>query len=213
MNRQTEIVGILKYGSCNINSLINALNIISVKYEISENFDHLKKFKKIILPGVGNMKVLSKILIENLSLSISNYLKNGGMVYGICLGLQMLLDYSEESKINTLGIIKGRTEHVEKLIGKNLNVNFNKLAFEKKQFENKIINKLYEGLSKDSEFYFLHSFFCQTKDENAIVISSKIKKIEIPSLIIKNHNIIGSQFHPELSRENGLKFLKNFSKI
>jgi imidazole glycerol-phosphate synthase subunit HisH len=213
MNRQTEIVGILKYGSCNINSLVNALNIISVKYEISENIDNLKKYKKIILPGVGNMKVLTKTLIESLSLGISNYLKNGGIVYGICLGLQMLLDYSAESKVSTFGIIKGKTEPVEKLIGKNLNVNFNKLVFKKTKFENEIISKLYEGLSRDSEFYFLHSFFCQTEDENATVINSEIKKIEIPSLIIKNHNIIGSQFHPELSKEKGLKFLKNFSEI
>ena len=213
MINNSNVIGILKYGSCNVSSLVNALTMTSIKFEVSENVDDLKKYNKIILPGVGNMKVLSELRIKDLSSSLLDYLSKGGILYGICLGLQMLFDYSEESKINTFGIIKGKTSSLDKLIKKNLNVNFNKLVFDDKHLENKVLNKLMQGLSKESKFYYLHSYFCETKDQDTIVINSEINTIKIPSLILKNNNIIGSQFHPELSKNDGLRFIKNFTEL
>ena len=213
MNNRSKTIGILKYGSCNVNSLVNAINIISVKFKVSEDIHDLKKCDKIILPGVGNMKILTKSKIQNLSTNLSDYLSGGGILYGICLGLQMLFEYSDESKTETFGIIKGKTKSVERLIKKNLNVNFNKLVFENKHLDNKIIQKLYHGLSKKAEFYYLHSYFCDTEDQNSTVVNCEVNKINIPSLILKNNNVIGSQFHPELSKDDGLRFIKNFIEL
>ena len=124
-------LGIYKYGSCNINSLINALNIISANYKVSENLDELLSYKKIIFPGVGNMKNLHENEIKNISKKINKYVKNGGFVFGICLGLQLLFEFSEESNSNTVGLLKGKCISIKKDFDLNLNVKYEKLEFTK----------------------------------------------------------------------------------
>lgn len=205
-------IGIYKYRSCNIESLKNALNIIGSKYQISENFTDLNKFNKIIIPGVGNMKNIRQDEIKDLSKAVFSYCESGGLIYGICLGLQMLFDYSEESKMKTLGLLKGNTISIEEKFKIRLNVSFNKLNFEKKYYENNMINRLFENLNEDSNFYFLHSYYCDSNDLDCIIINSFVQNNLMPSMFVKK-NIIGTQFHPELSKNNGLKFLKNFSNL
>lgn len=210
--KDKNTIGIYKYRSCNIESLKNALNIIESKYQISENFADLSKFNKIIIPGVGNMKNIRQDEIKDLSKEIFSYCENGGLIYGICLGLQMLFDYSEESEMKTLGLVKGNSISVEKKFSIKLNVNFNKLNFEKKHYKNDMINSLFKDIDKNSNFYFLHSYYCDSSDQDCIIINSSVKNILMPSMFVKK-NILGTQFHPELSKNNGLKFLKNFSYL
>tara|TARA_B110000003_G_C16654500_1_gene535850 strand:+ start:13356 stop:13997 length:642 start_codon:yes stop_codon:yes gene_type:complete len=210
--KDKNTIGIYKYRSCNIESLKNALNIIESSYQVSENFNDLSKFTKIIIPGVGNMKNIHQDEIKDLSKEIFSYCQNGGLIYGICLGLQMLFDYSEESEMKTLGLLKGNTISVRKKFEINLNVNFNNLNFEKKHYENHMINSLFKDIDKDSNFYFLHSYYCDCSDQDCIIINSSVKNSLMPSMFVKK-NILGTQFHPELSKTVGIKFLKNFSNL
>ena len=203
------MIGVLKYESCNLSSLLNALSVLSVPYKISNSVSELAKLEKVILPGVGNMKSITKSSIEMLSNDLPKYINDGGKVYGICLGLQMFLEFSEESNTHTLSLIKGKTVKINKIINDKLNVNFNNLIFDNKYKQKEIINKLFKDISEDANFYFLHSYCCDIYDDDADIIYTSIQNKKIPALVIKNSNIIGTQFHPELSKKNGLKFLKN----
>ncbi len=206
-----NLVGIFEYSSCNISSLKNALNILDVKPQISKNFEDLLKCKKIIIPGVGNMKSISKEEFKKTSKSVQKFLDNGGMLFGICLGLQMLFDYSEEGKCKTLGKLKGKSIFIKKKFSIDLNVQFQKLFFDKK-INNAVINKLFEGIDPNEKFYFLHKFYCEPDDENIIKLNSAVNYLRMPSMFVKK-NIIGTQFHPELSKQAGIKFLKNFLNL
>ena len=212
MTIKNEVIGIYKYKLSNIVSLLNALDMISVKYKVSENFLDLVDCSKIILPGVGNMKIFSDPLIKKLNKDIKNYLKNGGMIYGICLGMQLLLKKNEESRSRTIGIIDGAGVQLEKKYGINLNVGFNKLLINRSIKKNLIIKKLFKSISS-LKFYHLHKFFCQIKnDKDCILINSKLNNQNLTSFFFKS-NILGTQFHPELSGKEGLIFLKNFCKL
>jgi|TARA_B110000211_G_C14040067_1_gene536367 glutamine amidotransferase len=205
------MIGIFNYAHCNVNSLCNALSILSIKCRSSRNFEDLTNCKKIIFPGVGNMKAVSVKNIENLRSKIIKYLDTGGFIYGICLGLQFFFDFSEESNQNTLGLIKGKTKKIYKNFGDELNVQFSSIINTdyKKQ---DTLNKLFKNLSYEEKFYFLHKYYCDSNDKQTIILHSKYKKRLMPSLFIKN-NIIGTQFHPELSKMPGLIFLKNFNLL
>lgn len=207
--RQDKI-GVFKYKSCNAKSLTNALDAIEANYLVSENFDKISKLKKIILPGVGNMKNLKDSgTIEQYKSSIAKYLEDGGIIYGICLGLQILFEFSEEANCKTLNILKGSTKSIKKNFGINLNVGFYKLIFNNEISNNQSIKKLFSGITDEAKFYFLHSFYCDIEDTKLTKINSIINKKKLPCFFQKG-NIIGTQFHPELSRNEGLIFLKNF---
>jgi len=203
-------VGIYKYKSCNLFSLTNALDLISEKYFVSEDFSELTHLKKIILPGIGNMTSFNKSNSKEItSKKIKTYTENGGMVYGICLGLQLLLDFSEEANANTLGVIKGKSILLKKEFDINLNVGFHKLDFTNKKLKNNLIKNLFKEIDENARFYFLHKYYCKIEDKGIQTINAKISGKSLPSLLMKE-NILGTQFHPELSKKNGLKFLSNF---
>ena len=212
MDKKNQIIGIYKYKFCNITSLINALDIISVDYKVSENFLDLKSCSKIILPGVGNMKIFSSDLIKKLSKDIRKYLNEGGMIYGICLGMQLLLKTNEESESKTIGIIEGKSIELKKKYNLSLNVGFNKLLINRSVNKEIIIKKLFKNILS-LKFYHLHKYFCDIKkDKDSLIINSKIKNKNLISFIFKK-NILGTQFHPELSGKEGLLFLRNFCKL
>ncbi len=211
MKNSESLIGIFEYSSCNISSLKNAFNILKVEPKISKNFDDLLECKKIIIPGVGNMKSVSKEELEKTSKSVQKFLENDGILYGICLGLQMLFDYSEEGKCKTLGKLKGKSIFIKKKFSIDLNVQFQKLFFDQK-INNVIVKKLFEGIDPNEKFYFLHKYYCEPNDDEIIQIKSSVNYLRMPSMFIKN-KIIGTQFHPELSKQAGIKFLNNFLNL
>ena len=199
MKINNSSIGIFEYSSCNISSLKNALNILNAKPKISKNFEDLFNCRKIIIPGVGNMKSISKDELKKTAGSVQKYLENDGIIYGICLGLHMLFDYSEEGECKTLGKFKGKSVSIKKKYNINLNVQFQKLFFNEKK-NNAIVKKLFEDVDSNEKFYFLHKYYCEPDDDEIIQINSVVSNLKIPSMFIKD-NIIGTQFHPELSKE------------
>ena len=169
----------------NISSLKNALNILNVNPRFQKNFEELLKCKKIKIIGVGNMKSISKDELEKTSTFVQKFLENDGILYGICLGLQMLFDYSEEGECKTLGKIKGKSVCLKNKYSINLNVQFQKLVFEEKQSNNVIFKKLFEDIDQNESFYFLHKYYCETDDSEILQINSKVNYLNMPSMIIK----------------------------
>ena len=121
--------------------------------------------------------------------------------------MQLLLEFNEEAKINTLGFIKGKCITLQKEFKTNLNVGFKNLEYNKTNSNE--VEKLFDEIDINSKFYFLHKYYCKVDDKNVEIIHSKLEDKYLPSLFIHNR-IIGTQFHPELSKTSGLKLLKNF---
>jgi len=184
---------ILDYGSANFKSIYNMLTKFSNFVFIGNSKKDINYSDLIILPGVGTfynaMKYLEKYeILENLK----KYLKSGNNIFGICLGMQILSENSEEIKpIKGLNIIKGFTKN---------NLNGPHIGWNKVIFNNKILSDL-----QNNYYYFQHSFNVQKKEKFELIGHTFYKKEKILSLIKKN-NIVGTQFHPEKSQINGFKF-------
>ena len=206
-------ISIFDTGTANIASLEKSLDKIKVNYFVSKDIDVcIEKSKKIILPGIGNMSSLIEIKDE-LKVKLKNFLKKEeNYLLGICLGAQIMLDSSEESKTGTLGLIEGNVKKIFDKFKINLNIGPKPLDFENQLTNQPTLKKLFLGIPLDSKFYFLHKYYLDVKDKDTVKCESCVNKIKFTSIMIKK-NIIGVQFHPELSKKNGLNFLKNFSEI
>ena len=203
-------VGVYHYKSCNSLSLISAMKQGSIDHYVSDDIHELLKFKKIIIPGVGNMSnFFNNYSVNQFKDKITKYTKNGGIVYGICLGMQVFLENSEESKSKTLGLVAGNTISLKKDYDLSMNVGFKKINFD---LNEKIFINLFKNISTEAKFYFLHKYHCLINEKLIEKVYSNFEKNRIISAIYKN-NILGTQFHPELSGQQGIRFLKNFSEL
>ncbi len=197
-------VVIADYGMGNIKSIVSALNYLGIEdITISADYEKLKSADKIILPGVGSFrKAMIQIKESNLDKYLEEIvLENKKPLIGICLGMQILGTSSlEDGFTEGLGFVNGHSIKFDNTELKVPHVGFNQL---------KIVgeSKLYEGLPSKSDFYFTHSY--------KMVSDHQINQCycEYGSDFIASfefNNIVGVQFHPELSQMNGLRLLKNF---
>ena len=149
-------IGIYHYFSCNATSLKSSMTQASIESEVSNDFNSLKKFKKIIIPGIGNMQhIYNGLKPEEFSKKIQEYIDDGGIVYGICLGMQYFLSKSEEGDCKTLDLITGSSVSLKKNFKMTMNVGFKKIKFDK-QVE--VLSNLFDGISENAKFYFLHKY-------------------------------------------------------
>jgi imidazole glycerol-phosphate synthase subunit HisH len=202
------MIAIINYRMGNLGSITNMIKYIGGNSVITSNISEISRAKKIILPGVGafdsgmiNLKRSG--LIKLLSYKV---LKENVPILGICLGMQLLSEHSEEGTLKGLGWIKGKTMK--------FNFNTNRLRIPHMGWNTIVLNKsslLTKGLSKEARFYFVHSYYLRctyTKDVLALTNHGH----DFAS-IIENKNIYGVQFHPEKSHKYGMKLLKNFIEI
>jgi glutamine amidotransferase len=201
-------IGIIDYGSGNLQSIINALNYLKIPTKILNNPKELKFFDKVILPGVGsfanamrnlNQKLFSKSIIELIELKKIKLL-------GICLGMQLLYEHSEEDDgCEGLGIVQGKVEKIVFKKGiRTPNVGWRKIEI----LQN---STLLQDIEIDPIFYFAHSFGCKTYNKgSAVGVLNYGQNFDV---VIDSENVFGTQFHPEKSQIIGLKVLKNFSTI
>lgn len=204
-------ISILNTETANISSLTRCLKKIGVNPILSKDIDEcISRSNKIILPGIGNMKYLND-LKKKFSVKLSNYINlENKYLLGICLGAQAMMNYSEESGNETLGLINGNCKKIFNLANVNLNVGYKKIFHSKKKHH--LSTKLFENIPANSKFYFLHKYYIFSTDEDAFTLKTSINDKEFDCLLIKK-NIIAIQFHPELSKEPGELFLKNFCKL
>jgi len=191
------MIAIVDYGAGNLMSIKNALDFIKVKSKITDNAEEIVKADKIIFPGVGNFgNVMSNLEDRKLTKTIKKFIESKKPFLGICIGLQILFEESEESPgIKGLGILKGRVARFKK--GKIPQIGWNFV-------------KSKDKLIKDGYYYFVNSFYVTPEDKS--VILAETDYFAKFTSAIKKDNIIAMQFHPEKSGSIGLKFLTKWCR-
>ena len=202
------MIGIVDYNMGNLASVINACKLIGIEAKIEKNPKKLNKYDKIILPGVGAYKdAMLSLKSTGMYDAVKEFANTNKPILGICLGMQLLFDSSEEFGFTEgLGLIPGKIIAFDKSKmdmdeHKIPHVGWNK-AFNKK-------SKLFEGL-KNPYLYFVHSYHAVC--DNKYTIATTHYGYDFTSAVQKD-NIYGFQPHPEKSHDNGIQILKNFTEI
>jgi len=196
---------IVDYGAGNLRSVQKAVEYNGAAAQITSNPADIEKADKVIFPGVGAFgKAIEKIETLELRSPLIEFIATGKPFLGICLGLQLLFENSEENPgVTGLGVLKGDVKRFSAGL-KVPHLGWNVLI----KKEN---NTLWNGIPEDSYFYFAHSYYISPL-ENEIIIGESEYGSRFP-VAIKKENLYGLQFHPEKSQKYGLAVLKNFLSI
>jgi glutamine amidotransferase len=204
-------IGIIDYGMGNLFSVSKALERLSVPYFISDDQSELMKADGLLLPGVGAYKDAMKLLDEkNLSSFLRLQVGKGVPVLGICLGMQLLFEASEENgPVQGIGLLKGKVVRFSGMNGqqepyKVPHMGWNRLMYNQ-------IDPLINGLEEDY-VYFVHSYYVDGMDEKDLLATATYGEIKVPGIVGRGC-LYGMQFHPEKSGDLGVKLLKQFSEI
>lgn len=202
-------VTIIDYGMGNLGSIQNMFKRIGVESEITGDEARISVANKILLPGVGAFDAAMERINASRLLEVLNKkaLHDKVPVLGICLGMQLLTNSSEEGKLPGLGWIPARTLRFSFEPGSKLKVphmGWNLVS-------EKHASPLTNDLPPETRFYFVHSYYVKTEDEQH-VLTTTTHGLEFHSIIQKD-NIFGAQFHPEKSHKYGMKLLENFAHI
>lgn len=206
-------IAIIDYEIGNVKSIINAFKKIEIEPILTNQRDIIMNSDGLILPGVGaftqGMKNLEKYGLHEI---IYDFVNTKKPFMGICLGMQMLMEESEEFGITKgLGLIEGK---VIKLPVQNPNceklphVSWNEISTKNISWKNTILDDLEEY----TDMYFVHSFVASPKNEENILSITEYSDYKFCSSV-KKENIYGCQFHPEKSGEQGLKIIQNFVNL
>ena len=181
---------------------------------ITDNIAEIEKAEKLILPGVGSFKAgMDALKNKGLVEVIKKRASEGAPLLGICLGMQLLMDQSEEQGCHQgLGIIAGEVKKFQNLAGFDSSFkvpHINWCSVDKKKDGDKWSGSVLAGVQPGSDCYFVHSLCVLPKDRYHILAVSKYGNSEFCS-VIKKDNISGCQFHPEKSGDVGLKIIDGF---
>ena len=203
------MIVILAYNMGNVGSVLNMIKKIGYDAKITNNKEEILNAEKIIIPGVGsynngieNLKDLNLIDILNKKIMIDKI-----PVLGICLGMQLMAEGSEEGALSGLGWIKGKFVRFNNNLSNTLKVphmgwNFINI---KKQ------SKILYNLPENPRFYFVHSYYALPENNEDILTTTNYGHEFVSSF--EKDNIIGVQFHPEKSHKFGMSILKNFIEL
>jgi len=203
------MITIIDYGMGNIESIKNMIQKAGGDANISKDPDTIKLSSAIILPGVGSFdNAMQKLQDHNLIEPIKEFINDNKPLLGICLGMQLMFDDSEEGKLPGLGIVKGRGK---RFLFKSENSHLKIPHMGWNQVLPRVGEELFDGLERDARFYFVHSYHVVCEDpENVIAECDYGYKF---CCAIHKGNIYGVQFHPEKSHSFGMLFFKNFLRI
>lgn len=204
------MIGIVDYGMGNLFSVSKALERIDVESFISDDPAELVKADGILLPGVGSFRDAMNLLErQKLDVFLKEYTESGGFLLGICLGMQLLFDESEENgPTKGLSLIPGK---VVKFSGIDSNeqaykvphMGWNYLNF---QHPSPLITEV-----KEDYVYFVHSYYIEAEDQTVVTASADYD-VAVPAIVSKG-NVYGMQFHPEKSGTMGMQLLKNYIEL
>jgi len=205
------MITIVDYGMGNLGSIKNMFKYIGVEAHIESDIDKIKNASKILLPGVGSFDTAIRKINEGELREVldEKALKEQVPILGICLGMQLLTDSSEEGTLSGLGWIPAETKNFKGIIDHTLKVPHMGWNLVKESNS----SALSEGFNEFEEvrFYFVHSYFVQVKNREHSILTTDYG-IEFDSAIQKD-NIYGAQFHPEKSHKFGMKLFENFARI
>ena len=199
------MTAIIDYGMGNIHSVQKALESLGEKTIITHGPEGIKKCQKIVLPGVGAFKdAMDELKKQDLIQALNNHIKQKKSFLGICLGMQLLFESSQEADNAVgLGILKGAVKKFKNLRGLKVpHIGWNQLKKDTSECP------LLKDIPDNAYVYFCHSYYPQPKDKKIIAADTDYAG-EFASVIWQD-NVYGVQFHPEKSQKTGLKILKNF---
>ena len=204
------MIGIIDYGMGNLFSVNNALNRLGAETLISGEPKVLASCEGLILPGVGAFPdAMAELRKQELDIFLKEYTASGKPLLGICLGMQLLFESSDEHGYSTgLGLLKG---HIAKFAGidqegnryKVPHMGWNKLHFQQE-------HPLFAGLKEDY-VYFVHSYYAEVGNRSELLATAAYD-VEVPG-IVGYGNVLGMQFHPEKSGQMGKALLQNYIKL
>jgi glutamine amidotransferase len=197
-------VGIIDYGVGNLRSVEKAFAAAGCDAVVSADEDILHTVERLVLPGVGAFGACMKALTERgFDQLVCERVAQGTPVLGVCVGMQMLFEESEEfGRTRGLGLLRGR---VTRFSGDLLvpQVGWN-------QIRQRLAHPLLQGIADGAFFYFVHSYYCEPAD-SSVVLGETDYGVAYAS-VVTHENISGVQFHPEKSQAAGLRLLANFAR-
>ena len=203
------MIVIVNYGMGNFGSVANMLKKIGANYIITSDLDTIRNAEKLILPGVGSFDAaisrIDKMGLREIILDLA--INKKIPLLGICLGMQLLMDNSEEGSLLGLGLIKGKAFHFNHHLHNDLKVPH--MGWNQVSINN--LSPITVGYQDEIRFYFVHSYFVRVENETNSIMKCNYG-IEFDAAVQKN-NIFGAQFHPEKSHRFGMQFFKNFVEL
>ncbi len=201
------MVAVIDYGAGNLMSVKKALDFIGVENDITSDKNKIKNADHIILPGVGSFgDAMASMEKSGLVETVKEVALSGKPFLGICLGLQLLFEKSDESKnVKGLSLLDGEISIIPREKGLKVpHVGWNSVSIKQK-------NGIFKDIPDNSYFYFVHSYYLNGADEKVVAGTTEYG-VNIECAVQKG-NLCAVQFHPEKSGEVGLKLLKNFVEL
>ena len=201
------MICVIDYGMGNIHSVVNALEKINVAYVVSNKEEDVRSANGLILPGVGAfpdcMRTLERYNLVNI---IKEEVAKGKPLLGICLGMQALFESSNEiCECEGLGLLKGRVIYMDDCDDKVPEVGWNELVI---NHEDEITHH-FKG---NTYAYFVHSYYASDVSDDELMCYVDYGGLKVPAYVRKG-NILGMQYHPEKSGDDGLEMLKVFKDM
>ncbi|MCX7857357.1 MAG: imidazole glycerol phosphate synthase subunit HisH [Deltaproteobacteria bacterium] len=198
------MVTVLDYGAGNIRSVVNAIYKLGFKVKFVQSPNDIISADRLVFPGVGAFgEIMDSLRKKSFIEPLIEYLKSNRPFLGICLGLQVLFEESEEAPgISGLGVFKGKVRRLRTSLSVP-HIGWNGIKVHKP-------SSLFHGLEGHERFYFVHSYVVEPADPNIVLTTTDYGEEFVSS--VEEGNIIGTQFHPEKSGKIGLKVLNNFLK-
>lgn len=203
------MITIINYNLGNLGSVQNMLKKVGASCIITSDLNEISNAEKLILPGVGAfdtaIKKIEELNLREIICQKVNLQKTP--ILGICLGMQLLMEGSEEGILPGLGLIKGKAYHFRNQIDKNLKIPH--MGWNDVTIHNESL--LTRGFSNEMRFYFVHSYYVKTENSDDSMLECNYG-IDFDAAVHKD-NIYGTQFHPEKSHKYGMKLLHNFVSL
>ena len=201
------MIAIIDYGAGNVRSVQKALKFIGAECEITNDKDKIMNAHCAILPGQGAFgDCISSIRSREIESTVKDFMNSGKPFLGICVGLQLLFEESEENEgVEGLSVFKGKIKRIPNGEGLKIpHMGWNSLELRDK-------SGIFKGISDKPYVYFVHSYYLDAEDKS--IVSAQTEYGVKIDAAVSSGNVFATQFHPEKSGDVGLQILRNFVEM